>query len=184
MHCPYCRETDTRVIDSRVAEDGTSIRRRRSCAACQKRFTTVEQMQLTVLKRSGATEPFTREKAVTGVRKAYKGPRSVCGVHNYSDTNRFRQTGTKAIIKALGCKQIWLTEAGGLYKFVGYKADQKRQLKATKYMFKVAKANKKIKRLYVYSWFGAPRSARFDSGLINPNGTPRKAYAEVRKHVK
>ena len=51
-------------------------------------------------------------------------------------------------------------------------------------MFKVAKANKKIKRLYVYSWFGAPRSARFDSGLINPNGTPRKAYAEVRKHVK
>jgi hypothetical protein len=121
---------------------------------------------------------------VKAFRKAYKGPRSVCGVHNYSDTNRFRQTGTKAIIKALGCKQIWLTEAGGLYKFVGYKADQKRQLKATKYMFKVAKANKKIKRLYVYSWFGAPRSARFDSGLINPNGTPRKAYAEVRKHVK
>jgi len=121
---------------------------------------------------------------IKAFRKAYKGPRSVCGVHNYSDTNRFRQTGTKAIIKALGCKQIWLTEAGGLYKFVGYKADQKRQLKATKYMFKVAKANKKIKRLYVYSWFGAPRSARFDSGLINPNGTPRKAYAEVRKHVK
>src|SRR3954453_22598639 len=121
---------------------------------------------------------------IKAFRKAYKGPRTVCGVHNYSDVNRFRQTGTKAIIKALGCKQIWHTEAGGLYKFVGYKADQKRELKATKYMFKVAKANKKIKRLYVYSWFGAPRSARFDSGLINPNGTPRKAYAEVRKHVK
>ena len=73
MHCPYCRETDTRVIDSRVAEDGSSIRRRRSCSACQKRFTTVEQMQLTVLKRSGATEPFTREKAIAGVRKACKG---------------------------------------------------------------------------------------------------------------
>jgi hypothetical protein len=121
---------------------------------------------------------------VKAFRKAYKGPRSVCGVHNYSDTNRFRQTGTKAIIKALGCKQIWLTEAGGLYKFVGYKADQKRQLRATKYMFKVAKANKKIKRLYVYSWFGAPRSARFDSGLVGTDGKPRKAYAEVRKHVK
>ena len=120
---------------------------------------------------------------IKAFRKAYKGPRSVCGVHNYSDTNRFRQTGTKAIIKALGCKQIWLTEAGGLYKFVGYKASQSRQLKATKYMFKVARANKKIKRLYVYSWFGAPSSARFDSGLINPNGTPRKAYAEVRKHL-
>ena len=73
MHCPYCRDTDTRVIDSRVSDDGTSIRRRRSCSACQKRFTTVEQMQLTVLKRSSATEPFTREKAVAGVRKACKG---------------------------------------------------------------------------------------------------------------
>ena len=73
MHCPYCRDTDTRVIDSRVSDDGTSIRRRRSCSACQKRFSTVEQMQLTVLKRSGATEPFTREKAVAGVRKACKG---------------------------------------------------------------------------------------------------------------
>src|SRR5262245_21774838 len=73
MHCPYCRDTDTRVIDSRVSDDGTSIRRRRSCSGCQKRFTTVEQMQLTVLKRSGATEPFQREKAIAGVRKACKG---------------------------------------------------------------------------------------------------------------
>ncbi len=75
MQCPYCRHGDTRVVDSRVAEDGGSIRRRRTCAAesCGKRFTTVELMQLTVLKRSGATEPFTREKAVAGVRKACKG---------------------------------------------------------------------------------------------------------------
>ena len=75
MHCPYCRHSDTRVVDSRVAEDGGSIRRRRTCNAegCGKRFTTVEQMQLTVLKRSGATEPFTREKAIAGVRKACKG---------------------------------------------------------------------------------------------------------------
>lgn len=73
MHCPYCRSTDTRVLDSRVAEDGGAIRRRRACPSCQKRFTTVEQMQLTVLKRSGASEPFTREKAIAGVRKACKG---------------------------------------------------------------------------------------------------------------
>jgi hypothetical protein len=121
---------------------------------------------------------------VQAFRKAYKGPRGICGVHNYSDTNRFRSTGTKAIIKALGCKQIWLTEAGGLYKFIGYKPSQSRQLKATKYMFKVARSIKKIKRLYVYSWFGAPRTARFDSGLVGPDGKPRKAYAEVRKRVK
>ena len=73
MHCPYCHGTDTKVTDSRVADDGSAIRRRRSCVACGKRFTTVEQMQLTVLKRSGATEPFTRDKAVAGVRKACKG---------------------------------------------------------------------------------------------------------------
>jgi transcriptional repressor NrdR len=73
MHCPYCRNTDTRVLDSRVAEDGGAIRRRRTCQACDKRFTTVEQMQLTVLKRSGASEPFARDKAVSGVRKACKG---------------------------------------------------------------------------------------------------------------
>jgi transcriptional repressor NrdR len=73
MHCPYCRNTDTKVLDSRVSEDGTAIRRRRRCESCQKRFTTVELMQLTVLKRSGATEPFAREKAIAGVRKACKG---------------------------------------------------------------------------------------------------------------
>ena len=44
MHCPFCRSTDTRVLDSRVADDGSSIRRRRSCPACEKRWTTVEQM--------------------------------------------------------------------------------------------------------------------------------------------
>jgi Glycosyl hydrolase catalytic core len=119
---------------------------------------------------------------VKAFRKAYKGPRSVCGVHNYSDINRFRQTGTKAIIKALGCKQIWLTEAGGIYKFTGFKASQARQLKATKYMFKLVRQNKRIKRLYVYTWFGGV-TPRFDAGLV-AKGKSRKAYAEVRKHVK
>jgi transcriptional repressor NrdR len=73
MHCPYCKHQDTKVLDSRVSDDGCSIRRRRMCLDCEKRFTTVELMQLTVLKRSGATEPFNREKAVSGVRKACKG---------------------------------------------------------------------------------------------------------------
>ena len=73
MNCPFCKHGDTRVLDSRVADDGTAIRRRRVCGECEKRFTTIEQMQLTVLKRSGATEPFSRDKAVAGVRKALKG---------------------------------------------------------------------------------------------------------------
>lgn len=73
MHCPYCRFNDSRVLDSRVAEDGSSIRRRRECRSCAKRFTTLEQMQLVVVKRSGVVEPFSREKVVSGVRKACKG---------------------------------------------------------------------------------------------------------------
>lgn len=73
MHCPFCRSVDTRVLDSRVAEDGSAIRRRRTCPTCEKRFTTVEQMQLTVLKRSGTSEPFQRDKAIAGARKALKG---------------------------------------------------------------------------------------------------------------
>ena len=73
MHCPYCRNNDSKVLDSRVAEDGGSIRRRRQCPSCERRFTTLEQMQLVVVKRSGVVEPFDRDKVVSGVRKACKG---------------------------------------------------------------------------------------------------------------
>lgn len=73
MRCPYCRHSDSRVVDSREAEDGLIIRRRRSCQSCGKRFTTVEESVLAVVKRSGVTEPFSRDKVVTGVRKALQG---------------------------------------------------------------------------------------------------------------
>jgi len=73
MHCPYCRHTDSKVLDSRTAEDGCSIRRRRQCPSCSRRFTTMEQMQLVIVKRSGVVEPFNRDKVVSGVRKACKG---------------------------------------------------------------------------------------------------------------
>lgn len=73
MHCPFCRNGDSRVLDSRATDDGCSIRRRRQCPACERRFTTIEQVQLSVLKKSGVAEPFNREKVVSGVRKACKG---------------------------------------------------------------------------------------------------------------
>ena len=73
MHCPFCRHQDSRVVDSRTAEDGSSIRRRRECPNCNKRFSTLEIASLTVLKRSGVAEPFSREKVITGVRKACQG---------------------------------------------------------------------------------------------------------------
>ncbi len=73
MFCPYCKNAESRVIDSRTADDGAAIRRRRSCPACGRRFTTQETVILMVGKRSGATEPFTREKIVRGVRRACQG---------------------------------------------------------------------------------------------------------------
>ena len=73
MRCPYCRHSDSRVVDSREADDGQLIRRRRACPQCGRRFTTVEEAVLAVVKRSGVTEPFSRSKIIGGVRKACQG---------------------------------------------------------------------------------------------------------------
>src|SRR5690625_6975546 len=73
VHCPFCRHDDTRVVDSRLADEGGAIRRRRQCPACERRFTTVEKMTMAVVKRAGVTEPFSRSKDVAGVRRACHG---------------------------------------------------------------------------------------------------------------
>lgn len=73
MHCPFCRYSDSRVIDSRTSDDGLSIRRRRQCPECGRRFSTTETASLSVIKRNGAVVPFSREKIVAGVRKACQG---------------------------------------------------------------------------------------------------------------
>ena len=73
MRCPYCRCADSRVVDSREANEGDAIRRRRSCPQCGRRFTTVEETSLVVVKRSGVTEPFSRDKVIVGVRRACQG---------------------------------------------------------------------------------------------------------------
>lgn len=73
MYCPFCRHPDSRVIDSRTSDDGVSIRRRRQCPECGRRFSTLETASLSVIKRSGVTEPFSREKIAAGVKKACQG---------------------------------------------------------------------------------------------------------------
>lgn len=73
MHCPFCRYPDSRVIDSRTSDDGKVVRRRRECPECKGRFTTLETTALVVAKRSGAMEPFSRDKVIEGVRKASSG---------------------------------------------------------------------------------------------------------------
>lgn len=73
VHCPFCRHPDSRVVDSRETDEGQAIRRRRGCPECGRRFTTVETAVLAVVKRSGVTEPFSREKVISGVRRACQG---------------------------------------------------------------------------------------------------------------
>lgn len=73
MFCPFCRYPDSRVVDSRTSDDGLAIRRRRQCPECGRRFSTTETASLSVIKRSGIVEPFSREKIVAGVRKACQG---------------------------------------------------------------------------------------------------------------
>lgn len=78
MHCPFCKAQDTRVVDSRMAEDGTQVRRRRECEKCEARFTTFEKAQLSmplVLKRDGNPEPFDEDKLRRSFDRAlYKRP--------------------------------------------------------------------------------------------------------------
>ena len=76
MRCPKCQADDTKVIDSREAEDGAVIRRRRSCVACSQRFTTYERFEevpLVVVKSQGQREPFDRTKIIAGLSAACKG---------------------------------------------------------------------------------------------------------------
>jgi transcriptional repressor NrdR len=75
MRCPYCSAEEDKVVDSRVAEEGRAIRRRRECLGCGRRYTTferAEEVPLLILKRNGIEEPFLREKATEGIRRAVK----------------------------------------------------------------------------------------------------------------
>jgi hypothetical protein len=110
---------------------------------------------------------------------------SVWGLHNYSDTNRFYDRGTKAVLDDVP-GQVWLTETGGLAKLSpSFSFNLARQKRATTYMFKLADSSSRIKRLYIYQWFGGknPKKESFDAGLANHSGTPRPAYCVVYEHL-
>ena len=89
MKCPFCGFTDSKVIDSRPAEDGTTIRRRRECLECQKRFTTyeiIERMPLVVIKRDGSRESFDKVKIINGViRACEKRPVTMTQIENLAN---------------------------------------------------------------------------------------------------
>lgn len=89
MKCPFCSFADSKVIDSRPADDGSSIRRRRECLACQKRFTTyetVERLPLVVIKRDGSRQSFDKVKLINGmVRACEKRPVPLATLEGIAD---------------------------------------------------------------------------------------------------
>ena len=89
MKCPYCSYLESKFIDSRPAEEGTSIRRRRECLSCQKRFTTyeiVERVPLIVVKRDGSRQSFDKSKVINGmVRACEKRPVTMAQIEHIAD---------------------------------------------------------------------------------------------------
>ena len=121
-----------------------------------------------------------------------KGSPKLWGLHNYGDVNRRRTTYTKQMLRSVP-GEVWLTETGGIVKLLpSFKRSTSRAKKRTTGMFKLAnkydskrRGNRsKITRLFVYTWFGASRSARFDAGLVNPDGSPRKAFSVFRTNAR
>ncbi len=113
MKCPYCGFLDSKVVDSRNGKDGTSIRRRRECLKCNRRFTTyerIEEINLVIVKKDGRREGFDRSKIIDGLEKACeKRPISVEVIENLvSDLEReLQETGEREVnSKAIGEKLI------------------------------------------------------------------------------
>ena len=125
-----------------------------------------------------------------GLGKKWRRKLTIVGIHNYSDVNRKRMSGTKKIIRAVRRRnkrtKFWLTETGGLVALsTSWPYNQRRAAKRLRYMFRVTKRFRRhIKRLYIYNWTGAPRGFRFDAGLVNPDGSRRPGYRVVRRNLK
>src|SRR3954447_9996992 len=103
------------------------------------------------------------------------------GFHNYSDTNRFSNKRTKALLAATRSGEVWLTETGGVVQFgTNFPYNTRRAARAIGCMFTLAKQNRRIKRLYIYQFNGAPAGFSFDAGLVNVDGSARPSWNAVK----
>jgi hypothetical protein len=118
-----------------------------------------------------------------------KGRARIFGLHNYQDVNRVQQDGTRAILRTVP-GEVWMTETGGILSFLpNFPRSASRQKARTRYMFALANRydtrrrgmRSRLTRLYNYQWSGAEPGAAFDAGLVNPDGSPRPAYATFRR---
>lgn len=110
-----------------------------------------------------------------------EGEPAIWGLHNYADTNRFRSTGLKEMLATVE-GEVWLTETGGIVQFgKNFPRDEQRAARATAYAIKQARDNERVGRIYLYNWTGTDAKARFDAGLIAPDGTARPAFNVLRE---
>jgi hypothetical protein len=127
------------------------------------------------------------------LRRAPGRPR-LWGLHNYQDVNDRTSADTRRMLRTVP-GEVWLTETNGIVKFgesPQFRYSEARAARCTRWMFRLAERydtrrrglRSRITRLFVYTWFGAPRGARFDAGLVDPDGTPRPAYFVVRRHAR
>jgi hypothetical protein len=127
------------------------------------------------------------------LRRAPGDPR-LWGLHNYQDVNRRTSADTRAMLRLVPGR-VWLTETGGIVKFGEsrhFRYSESRAARRTRWMFRLADRydtrrrglRSTIARLFVYRWYGEPPGAHFDAGLVNPDGTPRRAYSVVAEHAR
>ena len=121
MKCPFCNAPDTQVVDSRVNEEGTSVRRRRRCPKCSKRFTTYETIELRlpqVVKQDGRRTEFSRDKLVTGFRRA---------LHKRTVPTEKVDAAVERIVQnllALGAREVPARQIGDMVMDELYQLDQ------------------------------------------------------------
>ena len=116
-------------------------------------------------------------------RRHLDGEPKIWGLHNYADTNRFRSSGLRDLLRTVK-GDIWLTETGGIVKFGrNFPRDERRAARSIRYAFKLAREFERVKRVYLYNWTGARPTDRFDSGLIAPDGTARPGYDALRAEL-
>jgi len=145
---------------------------------------------LDVLDQAGAARYIDR--FYRALSRTYRRRATIVGIHNYSDTNRYRSRGTRSILRRVKHynrhTRFWLTETGGVVNFGrSFPCNQKRAAKAVSYMFSLVKRfRSSIKRLYAYNYFGTyPQPCQgFDAGLVNGDGSPRPGYAVFKARAR
>jgi hypothetical protein len=126
-------------------------------------------------------------------RRLAPGRPRLWGLHNYQDVNNRTSADTRRMLRAVPGK-VWLTEANGIVKFGAsrqFSYSESRAARCLRWMFRLAGRygsrrrglRSRITRVFAYQWFGAPAGARFDAGLVDPDGTPRRAYFVLQRRV-